>query len=51
MTEDVIRDYYNEYNYPSSDRLYQILKKDGIIVKKKEHHRQNFLNNFRLKQY
>jgi ribosomal protein L21E len=30
----IIKDYYEEYNYTSTDKLYKIMKKDGIDVSK-----------------
>ena len=31
--EEIILEYYNEYNFPSASKLYQILRKNNIDVK------------------
>jgi hypothetical protein len=33
--DELIEKYYNEYNYPSIDKLYKLLKDDGHSIKKK----------------
>ena len=33
---DKIEEYYNEYNFPSGDRLNKLLKNDGYEVKKND---------------
>jgi hypothetical protein len=34
MDDKTLKEYYENYNYPSVDKLYTILKKDGIIISK-----------------
>jgi len=34
--DELIEKYYNEYNYPSIDKLYKLLKDDGHSIKKKD---------------
>ena len=33
---DIIEEYYNNFNYPSVDKLYKLLKADGHDIKKKD---------------
>jgi hypothetical protein len=32
---NIIEEYYNNFNYPSIDKLYKLLKEDGHDIKKK----------------
>jgi len=33
---NIIEEYYNNFNYPSIDKLYKLLKADGHDIKKKD---------------
>jgi len=41
---DIIKEYYDKYNFPASQKLYQLLKENGHSIKKKE------IENYLLKQ-
>jgi hypothetical protein len=34
--DDIIEEYYNNFNFPSVDKLYKLLKEDGHKIKKKD---------------
>ena len=34
--DEIIEQYYEDYNYPSIDKLYKLLKNDGHEIKKKD---------------
>jgi hypothetical protein len=41
---NIIQEYYENYNFPASEKLLRLLKKDGHIFKKKD------IDDFLLKQ-
>jgi hypothetical protein len=33
---NIIKEYYDKYNFPASQKLYQLLKENGHDIKKKD---------------